>query len=764
MSELPSESDVLPASLDIEMNEFSIPEQNMESLRRVNITALLTSISQSSQSMNIPDMQDSYFTLFFSSKQSQQMIIPKYVCNFTAVLLLMLKLSNYSHTLSWFFVFFPLFFSNLITFTTKCTEIHYLLKVRDLPVLRAVRQFATLVDLLGSVYLKIVLLVYLTTETPASNLLFYCLPFWLCLAGSIGLRIWNQQINADVAENMSRAIPNTKLTRQQLLNWFSIGMLLLLRGAQLLLIGLKLNHNLSPSTHWSIVFVPCFFLLFFMMACSLLLVSFSPFVTSMTIGSALLKEITLLLVYLVAFQIAFGSICCMTFLILLSKRLDYEYSHHMYGQDVPTTTILYPLLILFLLLLLVNPLYIRFTTKYQEVLTSLVLQRQNRPGNMVPSNANNILSENELVVERKRKEYHFLQVSPNLYVPCDFQGNTIDDLFPKKSFKEQAKDLFHSLVPKCRFLRFNKGNPIRITRKNSRSSSYNQINQTQSSHAVSPTKSSSQTFELSTFHRNVDEKEENAIENGLPKKTFSARDSHQNEKEQQQEREEVENYDSDEEEEILLFSLDNLDTEIQRIQRVAERDVSVFSPFNTNGSGKMSPAPQQQQAQLQSASSPPPQSPVAPVQCVVCLSHSVNCIIYDCGHSVTCLACGLSLAKKQSSNHCPICRANISILFEMSTKPFPLNNRKYMINSYYGYYFHFLSSQNGISNSHNINDSVAVNSASQQPFHSSGGRTNPLIQSLQANRPRLIPNTISFFAVHNNTVSYHDSVMDIILS
>lgn len=348
--------------LETRVNE-NVGEATISNARHVNMRALFLSISDSSQSLHIPSLQDSYLTLFFSSKQAQQIMIPKYVCNFLTVMLLMMKFSDNYSNLTWGLVSLPSFFSNFLSFSAKFSEIYYLLKVREMSLLAPLRQYAVVIDLLGSIYFKGILLGYLQSNMEIQNILPYSIPFWLFLAVSIGLRVWNQQVHANF--NPSSRIPSTNLTKQEVLNWLAITVLFLERGIQLLLIGLKLNNELSVSTRWSIVFGPCWAILFFTMSCAILLISFSPFISSMTTGSAVLKEITVVLVYLIAFQLALGSICSIAFLVLLTKRLDYEYSNHAYGEEISTHSILAPLLVLFLILSLFNPIFLRFASKYQ---------------------------------------------------------------------------------------------------------------------------------------------------------------------------------------------------------------------------------------------------------------------------------------------------------------------------------------------------------------------------------------------------------------
>ena len=374
-------------------------------------------------------------------------------------------------------------------------------------------------------------------------------------------------------------------------------------------------------------------------------------------------------------------------------------------------------------------------------MTSLASQRLTRPGSN-PNNSNSNASEDNLLVEKRRKEYHFVQISPNLYVPCDAHGNTIAELFPKLSIKEQMRDVILSSISSFSSLFHSTQSSDANTRRNNSVSSRNW--NASLYQPVSESTSSNQSIEMSALHKNMDgNKSHSSTAHTTTETVDDDADDLENPHAHQRN-----SFETEDESEYCLFNSQSLDQEIQRIQSISEKE-NHSSESNSNNRLTVSPVPFTNHTPTRQ---PQQHHHQTPTQCVVCLNHFVNCIIYDCGHSVTCLACGISLAKKRSSNQCPICRAKITILFEMTTRPFPLNNQKFMINSSFGYYFHFLSSPNEV-------HALVQQSSTSTTNH----RNTSIANSLPSNQLRLFPATMNFFAT-NPTISYHDSIIDIILN
>jgi hypothetical protein len=356
----------------------SLDLSSSQRIRHANINALLISVNDSSQALSIPSQEGGYFSIFFSSKQSQQVSILKYFGNFATVLMIWYKLVASSTFCPWILVFSPLFLSNLLTLSMKASEIHYLLNVREVPLLRGCRQFATILDVCGSIYVKAVIVCLLSfkydLDSTSDTLLYLSVPFWLFLILSVTCRF----LNKDPQHNRSPdneegertdAAPVTAATpflnRHRLLTWLGIGVIVVQRGIQPLLILLKLNNTLGDENHWAAVFFPLWGLIFFVLGCAVLLTSFAPYVSASGNGNPQLKEITLVLVYLIAFQLALGAICCCISLVNLSQKLDYISSNHARGSDVSNATIILPLVVMSATLTAVNPVFVRFTTKYQ---------------------------------------------------------------------------------------------------------------------------------------------------------------------------------------------------------------------------------------------------------------------------------------------------------------------------------------------------------------------------------------------------------------
>jgi hypothetical protein len=304
-----------------------------------------------------------------------------------------------------------------------------------------------------------------------------------------------------------------------------------------------------------------------------------------------------------------------------------------------------------------------------------------------------------------------LQISPSLYTSCDPQGNTFHSS-QQKSFREKTKEFFQLMIPRFSLSSNSSRSSSGIGEVSQKPNSYSLLSQSSHKGEASP-KSAPPSIELPTLSRtdSVDLESQSKLSNGRLQ---------------------------EDEEEIVILTREKLDQELKMISEYNKGDETsgTSSPLTPDNSVLYIRNQKNNNNLLISAATSGKSN-----QCVVCLSHTANSIIYDCGHSVTCLPCGISIARKPSTCHCPICRSNITVLLEMSSKPFPSSRTdgKMMVVSRCGYYF-------------------------QVPASSDTRNTtfNPLIRSNQTNR-NVIPNTVSVFAV-NNSISYHDSIIDIILN
>jgi hypothetical protein len=340
-------------------------------------------------------------------------------------------------------------------------------------------------------------------------------------------------------------------------------------------------------------------------------------------------------------------------------------------------------------------------------LAALVLQRQNRPSQVSTNESS------DFAAEKRKKEIYMLQISPSLYTSCDPQGNTFQSN-QQKSFREKTKEFFQLMMPN-----------FSLTSNSSRSFSgipevspkpknaYSLLSQSSHKGETFPKRSAPPSIELPTLSRNdsVDLENQSRLSNA---------------------------HAQEEEEEIVILTREKLDQELKLISEYNKSDEKsgASSPLTPDSSVLYIRNQKSTNSSLIASATSGKSN-----QCVVCLSHTANSIIYDCGHSVTCLPCGISIARKPSTCHCPICRSNITVLLEMSSKPFPSSrvDGKMMVVSRCGYYFQVFTSSDNRNNTF-----------------------NPLIRSNLTNR-NVIPNTVSVFAV-NNSISCHDSIMDIILN
>jgi len=90
-------------------------------------------------------------------------------------------------------------------------------------------------------------------------------------------------------------------------------------------------------------------------------------------------------------------------------------------------------------------------------------------------------------------------------------------------------------------------------------------------------------------------------------------------------------------------------------QRAVRQEVAaIFSSF---AQSFISAAPQSAAGAPPFMMQPPASTPVTSGQCVICCEHSVDTVLYQCGHMCVCNGCGQQL--KMDGHNCPMCRAPI---------------------------------------------------------------------------------------------------------
>jgi Zinc finger, C3HC4 type (RING finger) len=73
-----------------------------------------------------------------------------------------------------------------------------------------------------------------------------------------------------------------------------------------------------------------------------------------------------------------------------------------------------------------------------------------------------------------------------------------------------------------------------------------------------------------------------------------------------------------------------------------------------------------------------------PYSCVVCLSQTIDAVLFDCGHAVLCWSCAQLIAKAPKPQ-CPICRLEIQQLLHISSHKIELSNGSIVAISDEGY-------------------------------------------------------------------------------
>lgn len=301
--------------------------------------------------------EESYFSFFFSNRQTQQIAAAKYVCNLAFILFLGIKLQTGGGPWAW--VLFPLFLSNIITCIVAVQEIHSLLPIVD-SYFRLIRQVATLVDLIGSFCAKVAFCVILDVKSGHSSSWTTLLsPLWVCIVLSSILRCFHCS---------PRSLPAALRTRHRLATIVTMIGYLLQRGLQPLLVTMRYDGLIS--TNWSIVAAPTWLLIFFGLGCTLLLVSFAPFVHSNS--NADLRKVAHRLIYVLATQLAAISVCSLFFLVLCTQKMDFNDNSgndtEEGGSDVSNhdfTRVSLPLVVMFVALLALNPILLNISNAYQ---------------------------------------------------------------------------------------------------------------------------------------------------------------------------------------------------------------------------------------------------------------------------------------------------------------------------------------------------------------------------------------------------------------
>lgn len=312
--------------------------------------------------------EDGYFSLFYSSRNAQKIVAPQNFCNFLFVIMLSIKFADDS--IPWMGVFSVLFVSDLLSFIVKIQELTIVAHLADV-FGKFVRQMAALIDLAGSATGKIILCYFLSNKAPftfnvTGRHLFtiLLLPHWLGMVISAILRITVFSCSTEVSAQFARY------------KIFGIVLSIIsfvIRGVQLLLVTMRIDGMLAA--HWAIIFSPSWAIIFFSLGCTTLLLSFAPFIHAN--ANTQLRETAITLAYIVAALTTTVAVCSLIFVILLSQKLDYlsnlseqrqRLNKSTSNNDIDTFYIMTPMIVMFGCLMILNPLFIVYSTKYQVII------------------------------------------------------------------------------------------------------------------------------------------------------------------------------------------------------------------------------------------------------------------------------------------------------------------------------------------------------------------------------------------------------------
>lgn len=457
-----------------------------------------------------------------------------------------------------------------------------------------------------------------------------------------------------------------------------------LRLVQPFLVTLRFDGYITSD--WSIVFLPTWAIAFCGLGCAIVTLSLVKYVHS---GAHVrLKETAVILSYITSVQILICAVCVMCFLVRLIDRLNYEYDSSRMSESSDNRNhdpfkILWPVLLMIVVLLAVNPIFAKVSTDYEYYLeaSAATLPRWNPSG--VPDNVRRTNSgfAGRLPMFTEHRVYWFLQTSSNTY----YRMQPTQYLAHHNQFPEPIKQFLTAKVLSKNETTTGAIKPLKLNSDNN--TFWGSSNDEQDSQQTTPllelhNAEWSQTPNSHLFSARENSKMDDDLHGSTELTTLQ---SHSD----------------------LAFSAGSMPHKIyvppgtsggnftsagnkENCSREPNATQIASAATEISNIGVVTGNPDGNNAQSIDVENDPCSSGRASVSayrgntqtmdlqdtCVVCLSARASCIFQGCGHAVTCLQCGLLVASQPvaSARSCPICRTVIESVHEVSYPPFKISN------------------------------------------------------------------------------------------
>ena len=278
-------------------------------------------------------------------RRSVWIMTPFYLCSLVFLVLLLLRMDG-AYDIAWTIVFLPLLVSDF----AKLVDGVYLL-VRGFAAHRKNDILCGIIDTSGLCLTRISVIHYLNNHTDdaiASSASVILIPLWLTTITTIYLRC------------IHLFTPNTYEHR-----YFSSTVIILsfqsiFKILQPLLVALQLDGYMNVD--WGLIAIPCWVVLFVGLICGSILIHCSSSIHQNSSQNLRYQAVQLML--LCSIQVFVVTMCCLVSVIWLVERLDFE-DEVDGGIDISWDQIIIPLICIFIFLILLYPLTIAQSHRYQ---------------------------------------------------------------------------------------------------------------------------------------------------------------------------------------------------------------------------------------------------------------------------------------------------------------------------------------------------------------------------------------------------------------
>lgn len=286
--------------------------------------------------------EELYFYLFHVSQKSHRKLLVKLTMNIGFVVFLALEFGG--NDVTWLGAFTFLFTSNLVILFVESSEVTFLISSSE-SYHSLFKPFAIILDTVGSIFAKLIILRSLAVSLLPSSLTLTLLPTWIMILLSTLFRFM-------IAK---KRLPVEVSTRHRAANVMGTVLYVIFRGLQPLLISLKLDNVIRSS--WFSVLSPAIGTAFLGLGSSILLFSVVPCVHQS--ANRGLRSAAKQLTQLIASCLLWTSACTLVFLLSLSQLLQ---SHSPLDDPLRLFS---PLIALYIALLLAATMFFSLYRDYQ---------------------------------------------------------------------------------------------------------------------------------------------------------------------------------------------------------------------------------------------------------------------------------------------------------------------------------------------------------------------------------------------------------------